>query len=467
MPVFIGPVKRGSSDALLGLYPDALPKLNTPGTSGRTVRKIVSEVLMAYGPSLLSPGPDFAPDELRMVVARAVSLLPTGSDAERAERRAAQAAATDEVRRRQLADYLELGKRLSSIAASGEVIGTGGSGAIVYRGRLRDDEPFVAVKAISGANSTSLKLFRNEADLLSGLDHPNVVSPLLSYTMGSECFLVLPYCNAGSMHEPSAEAKVLLQDGRKLLVLLGGIAKGLTYLHDRGIIHRDVKPGNVLLSITQEGALLPLVCDLGISRASAETVAGTAAAGTYGFIAPDRGMVSPKNDVYALGVMQLMALTGRPAYSKERRGNKVVDVMLDDAVRADRRPAVQQATREVAWPSAHGAEELLEGLLRLALRCTELDRARRPSMREVSLALADLLLPGGGSSCYFSQADMLTAPEGESLKCTECDAADRNRLPAMPSCGLLQALLGSPPGQCPAQPGGCTLPCLQRAGSIC
>ena len=149
-------------------------------------------------------------------------------------------------------------------------------------------------------------------------------------------------------------------------------------------------------------------------------------AGTTGYMAPEvvenLRMYSSKSDVFSFGVCLAQLATGRQAYSLEGRGNTARIVKLYEELREDTRSLASQGEPGVVWEPA----ESLAGLLRLAIDCTKpaVDRATRPSMSDVVLALADLLNPTGGPSKFYSQPDMLTSEEP--LLCICCEDAGRS-----------------------------------------
>lgn len=137
------------------------------------------------------------------------------------------------------------------------------------------------------------------------------------------------------------------------------------------------------------------------------------------------GQVSPRSDVYSFGVAALVLALGRAPIRMEGPSYAQRMVVLAEAAAADAtagRPAAEQAAAGGGtWQPA----ELLEGLLRLALACTQEDRTARPSMAEVVYALVDLLHPLGGSSEFYTLPTLLTSPAGQPLACMLCEARPR------------------------------------------
>jgi serine/threonine-protein kinase len=154
--------------------------------------------------------------------------------------------------------------------------------------------------------------FRREEAAARGLDHPNVVKALAPRTEKSRMYMVLEYVDGASL-------SALLADGRALpaaqaLDIARQTCEAIAYLHARGIVHRDVKPANVLLTPPGRVKLL----DLGIAHIQAErrlTLAGLSASfGTPDYMAPEQmggRAADGRVDVYAVGAMLYQMLAGR------------------------------------------------------------------------------------------------------------------------------------------------------------
>ena len=193
-------------------------------------------------------------------------------------------------------------------------LGRGGM-AMVYLAHDPLTQRKVAIKLLSPqflAEEASQTRFRNEAQIVAGLEHPAIV-PL--YEFGEEAdkpFLVMRYMAGGSLKERLRGPLPLVE----IETILGRICPALDRSHQRGIIHRDIKPDNVLFD--EDG--LAYLADLGIARLAelnkTMTIAGTPAYMSPEQVTGDRAL-DGRSDIYALGVMLFQMLTGAPPYEAE------------------------------------------------------------------------------------------------------------------------------------------------------
>lgn len=251
---------------------------------------------------------------------------------------------------------------IDGYALEGE-LGRGGMG-IVYRGRRAADGAPVAVKVLIQTTERHERRFRREARALQRLDHPHIV-PLLEagLTSAARPFIAMPLQEGGDL-----QAALGRIDRRTALDVLAKVARAVDYAHAHDVLHRDLKPGNVLLS----AAGAPLVTDFGLSkivdRESHLTRTGTAL-GTPAYMAPEqvRGLeITSAVDAWSLGVLLFRLLTGTLPWSGQgaellrkvvytpaptpSAGKPDVPRDLDDLVAAclDKAPGGRPRCREVA-----------------------------------------------------------------------------------------------------------------------
>jgi TolB-like protein/Tfp pilus assembly protein PilF/tRNA A-37 threonylcarbamoyl transferase component Bud32 len=202
-----------------------------------------------------------------------------------------------------------------------EEIGRGGMG-VIYRARQRHSRRIVALKRILSYHADSqetLARFRREAQAAASLDHPNIL-PIYEV---SECddglpFFSMKFAGGGSLLEA---APALRSEPRRAVALMAKVVRGVQYAHGQGILHRDLKPGNILL----DGRGEPLVSDFGLAKwldTSSHLTRTLTIFGTPGYIAPEQvngsaGKLGPASDVYSLGAILFDLLTGRPPFLGE------------------------------------------------------------------------------------------------------------------------------------------------------
>jgi serine/threonine protein kinase/Tfp pilus assembly protein PilF len=194
-------------------------------------------------------------------------------------------------------------------------IARGGMG-VVYRAREPHSDRVVALKCVlayQGDSDHVVARFRREAETAARLEHPNIV-PI--YQVGETAdgfpFFTMKYAAAGSLLQARAP---VLQHPRQSAALMVKVARAVHYAHEQGVLHRDLKPGNILLDSHGE----PLVSDFGLARCEAVSsylTRSLASFGTPGYIAPEQAdgpaaNLTPAADIYSLGAILFELLTGR------------------------------------------------------------------------------------------------------------------------------------------------------------
>ena len=206
-----------------------------------------------------------------------------------------------------------------------KLIGRGGM-ASVYRSSDPVTGQRVAVKVLSSNladDGQFQKRFMREAETISSLSHQNIVRIMNYGEEAGTYFIVMEYLSGPNLHT------LLKDEGRialdQSLVLLKSIASALDYAHQRGFVHRDVKPSNIMLDTSRDEERAVLT-DFGIVKiADANTrITASRVLGTFDYIAPEQIQsseeVDGRADIYALGVMTYQMLTGSVPFVRPNTG---------------------------------------------------------------------------------------------------------------------------------------------------
>jgi len=199
-----------------------------------------------------------------------------------------------------------------------EEIGRGGMG-VIYRARQQHSRRIVAVKRIFAHEANShetLTRFRREAEAVATLDHPNIL-PIHEVSESKEGlpFFSMKYAVGGSLR---TAAPALRAKPRDCARLMAKVARAIAYAHGKGVLHRDLQPGNILLDENGE----PMVSDFGLAKwldQSSDLTRTLETLGTPGYIAPEQAEcratdLTGATDIYSLGAILFYLLTGRPPF---------------------------------------------------------------------------------------------------------------------------------------------------------
>ena len=253
-----------------------------------------------------------------------------------------------------------------------EEIGRGGQG-VVYRARQKSLNRTVALKVIGlgqWATEAHLKRFRREAEAAARLDHPCIVPIHEVGERDGHCYFSMNFVEGGQLDEVVRDSPM---STRQAAELIAKVARTVNYAHEHGILHRDIKPGNILLD--QKGE--PHLTDFGLARLveTESTITRTKEVlGTPSYMAPEQAVgearkLTSATDVYGLGAVLYQLLTGQPPFAGGTT-YETIRLLLDKEPRQPRflNPKVDR------------------DLSAICLKCLEKDPKRRYSS---ALALAE------------------------------------------------------------------------------
>jgi len=243
-----------------------------------------------------------------------------------------------------------------------EQIGEGGM-ATVYKAFDTQLERYVALKVIHPEfirSENFLKRFEREAKLIARLTHPNIVSEIDYGVFENVPFMVMEYIQGGTLKEKLGKPQAWREAAR----LLAPIARALEAAHRQKIVHRDVKPGNILLTQTGE----PMLSDFGIAKIletgeGMELTRPGVGMGTPEYMAPEQGLgisVDHRADIYSLGVVFYEMVTGRTPY----QADTPMAVMM------------KQISESLPYPSQF-VQDLPEAVIKVLLKALAKDPAER------------------------------------------------------------------------------------------
>src|SRR4026209_1130976 len=253
-----------------------------------------------------------------------------------------------------------------------EEIGRGGQG-VVFRARQKSLNRIVALKVISlgqWASKAHLKRFRLEAEAAARLEHPGIVPIHEVGERDGQCYFSMKFVEGGQLDEVVRRAPMSIWQGAELI---GRVARTVHYAHEHGILHRDIKPGNILLDAKGE----PHLTDFGLARLveSESSVTHTLEVlGTPSYMAPEQAsgrneQLTSATDVYGLGAVFYQLLTGHPPFA----GGTTYETVRQVLETNPRRPRL--------WNP-----KIDRDLSTICLKCLEKDQQRRYSS---ALALAE------------------------------------------------------------------------------
>ena len=235
-----------------------------------------------------------------------------------------------------------------------EPLGQGGM-ASVYKAFDTTLERNVAIKIIrtdkkEGTEQNEfLKRFQREAKALAQLDHPYILKVLDYGEQEGTPYLIMPFVPGGTLKEKMGRP----MPWREAAALLAPIAQALDYAHHRKIIHRDVKPANILISESNA----PLLSDFGIAKIleageSTQLTATGVGIGTPDYMAPEQwmGKADPRTDIYSLGIIFFQMVTGRLPFTADTPAAVLIKHMQDPLPRpASLVPNLPEAVEQVLF----------------------------------------------------------------------------------------------------------------------
>ena len=288
-----------------------------------------------------------------------------------------------------------------------ELGGGGMSRVFVARDQRLDRRVVIKLLPPSVTATISAERFKREIMLAAGLQHPNIVPVLSAGEFGALPYFIMPFIDGESLRARMMRGPLSV---RETVTILKDVVRALAFAHSRGIIHRDIKPDNVLIAsgaavVTDFGVAKALSASRqqqGVARTSAPTMTGIGTSlGTPAYMAPEQAAADPSTDhradLYALGIVAYEMLTGAPPFH-----GRTPQALL----------AAQLS--EIPAPLTSRRYDVSVPLSTLVMQCLEKEPSKRPkSANDVLRALDD---PGILVSDAFPAAE---APRQRRRRFTE------------------------------------------------
>jgi serine/threonine protein kinase len=305
-----------------------------------------------------------------------------------------------------------------------ELIGQGGMGA-VFKARQKSLERFVALKILPeklAADPEFAKRFESEAKALAALSHPNIVT---IHDFGCEkgfYFLRMEYVDGINLRELLRTRKLTPEEALAIVPLL---CEALQFAHDRGIVHCDIKPENLLLD--RDGRVK--VADFGIAKMADKADAQSAkTTGTPGYMAPEQRdapeAVDSRADIYSLGVVFYEMLTGeRPNRPLEQPSRKLtIDVRIDEIVLR-----ALESKPERRWQTAAEMRTQVETIVSEPVEAVKPDQSHQWRLTCMTCGSSKSYAQAGGirfMACSLGKRKMVHCPRCERLRMAMVHRAD-------------------------------------------
>ena len=267
-------------------------------------------------------------------------------------------------------------------------IGTGGM-ADVYKAKDHKLNRFVAVKVLKPEfreDTTFIRKFRSEAQAAAGLTHPNIVNVFDVGDDGGVYYIVMELIEGITLKEYIAKkGKLSIKEATSIAIQ---VSMGLEAAHNHGIVHRDVKPQNIIIST--DGKVK--VTDFGIARAASSNTISSNVMGSVHYSSPEQvrgGYSDEKSDIYSLGITLYEMVTGRVPFD----GDTTVAI------------AIKHLQEEMVPPSVY-TEDLPYSLEQIILKCTQKSVGHRyEKMEDVIADLKHSLIDPQGNFVTLTSVD--------------------------------------------------------------
>ena len=237
-------------------------------------------------------------------------------------------------------------KKFSDYYEIKEEIGKGSFGK-VYLGLQKKTGLKVAIKTINRKYSTKLEMLRNEIDILKHCHHPNIVRLLDYFEEKENIYIILEYVAGGNLHQYFKKKSKEFTERQAANIMIQ-IASAVKYLHQYGIVHKDLKPGNIMITEQNEFGIIKIT-DFGISLILSPTEGIKNDSGSLEYCAPEilTGIVyNNEVDIWAMGIILYQMLSGTLPFSgKDKKQSRSNIVKADLKFKEDdwkyRSPSVQ------------------------------------------------------------------------------------------------------------------------------